>query len=692
MYQRKLHVDFETYSGTDLSDCGSYKYCRDPEFQILLMAWSFDDEQEQVWDYFSGEPFPQDVLDAFYDKTVEKMAHNAAFEMDCIEATWGRTLSAIDWTCTMVKCAMLGLPMALDAVSSVLNLKDAKQKSGKTLIRKFCIPTKPHKDDGRTRNLPEHYPEDWATFKEYCIFDVKAEKEICKKTAFYTIPPFERELWALDRKINQTGVPVDREFVESLIALVEHNKELMFTEMIADYGIENPNSDAQIKAWIKNFLELPEDVKLVMNKDNLSDEIKYCEAPEVKRVMEIRGELNKTSTAKYYAMRDMMTADNRIRGMHQYCGAGRTWRWAGRKVQPQNLPKNSEEYFGKDMEIMDKVRQWAKNRDIEGLSFFYDNLPNVYSQLLRSAFHAEEGSRFIVSDFSSIEAVVTAWMASEQWRLDSFIAKEDIYKVSYSKMFGIDISEVTKNQRSQGKILELSMGFGGSVGAIDKMDKKKEIPDKLRPKVVKLWREASPKIKQLWADLNKAAIAAIRTGEKQIVQQGIEFFFRKNCLWTRLPSGRLLCYFGAYVGQGKMKLKKEFKFSLKKQNILKYRFVKDRATKKFLLTYEKVIDQVFYYGMDQTTKQWRKMSIYGGKFCENICQSIARDCLAVKMLLLDKAGYRIVMHVHDEDVSEMEYGKGSLEEVNHIMSLPIEWAPGLPLRAAGFETEFYKKD
>ena len=670
---RRLTLDIETKSGTDI-DHGSYKYCEDPEFDILMTAWAYDDEEVQIWDYTEGS-FPQQLIDDILNPEIEKHAWNANFELDAFERFLGVKLDANQWHCSMVRSAIMGLPMALGKASEVLNIKDAKQKSGKALITWFCNPQK----DGTFRSPADH-PEKWETFKTYCKYDVLAEREIDNKLKFYPISDFEHKLWVLDRKINQNGVPVDEEFVNACIEMAEEDRVRLMLELRALTNLENPNSVSQLGKWaaertdlvkvyytqkeiaekLKKHYEDPHsdnygltpekyqeklkwlkenepklgDYYVPIQKDKIIDLLTKELPAEVKRAFEIRLELAKTSNRKYNAMSDMLNKCSRLIGLHQFYGAGRTGRWAGRKVQPQNLTKNTEEYFGKDMEILGDVRQWVKDKDFDSLSRYYDNTANLLSQMIRSAFACRAGNRLLVSDFSAIEAVVVAWWAGQQWRLDAFNSNQDIYKASYSRMTGKDISDVSGAERQQGKVLELSMSYQGGPGAISKMDYKNVIPDKEKRPMVRLWRAASPKIKELWKDCNDAALECVKTGETiTLKQKGLIFQFKKGCLWIKLPTGRHLCYHKAFVAKETILV-----------TVAEEEYIDPNTGETLIkeIKEKKVIDQVHFWGMNQTTKQWEIQTTYGGKIVEN--------CLAGNVLVLTLRGYIPIRGLSDKDI------------------------------------------
>lgn len=653
---RKLSIDIETYSSYDLSEVGVYKYTESPDFAILLFAYAFDDEPAQVVDLASGERLPDDVADALSGFTdVELCAHNAAFERVCIDKYFGHKTDIAQWHCTMVHASMLGLPMALGQVAKVLKMVDQKDTRGKALIRYFCQPCKPTKsNDGRTRNLPYHHPEQWAEFVEYCRQDVVVERNIRNKIAWYEIPQTERELYCLDQKINDTGVLLDMPFIKNAIRIDADYRAKLEKEAVELTGLDNPNSVAQLKKWLEQetggaIEKLTKDtVKELMTNDDNSE--------HVDRLLTIRQEMSKTSNKKYHAMLAGVCADGRFRGLFQFYGANRTGRWAGRLVQVQNLPKNKIE--GDDLDF---ARRLVAEGDGDSLEFFYGNVPDTLSQLIRTAFIAADGSVLRVCDFSAGEARVIAWLAKEKWRMNVFATHGKIYEASASQMFKVPIDTIAKGRenydmRSKGKIAELACGFGGGVGALEKMGALKMglAQSELQP-LITAWRLANPNIVLFWKAMETAAITAVQTGAKQSLQYGISFHVRNNVLFMTLPSGRQLGYMRPKLSPGKYG------------------------------------DCLSYEGLNQTTKQWQREDTYGGKLVENCVQATQRDWLAFALLSVDKAGYPIVLHVHDEVVTDVPEAFGSVADLERVMTEPIPWAAELPLKAEGFENNYYKK-
>lgn len=644
---RVLGIDIETFSDVDLIKCGVYAYADSPAFEVLLFAYSFDGEETQIIDLAQGETIPAEVESAIFDDSITKTAFNANFERTCLSRYFGTKLSPGSWHCSAVQAAMLALPRSLEDVGAVLGLDKQKMKEGKELIRYFCVPCKPTKaNGGRTRNLPYHAPEKWELFKTYCKRDVDVEKAIRQKLNNFPIPESEMEMYRLDQEINDRGVLVDLALVHQAISCESLHKEIVTKRAYELTGLENPNSVAQIKGWLTGRgMEIDS-----LSKKAVADLIKETDG-EVEELLKLRLLMAKTSVKKYEAMERSVCKDGRVHGLLQFYGANRTGRWAGRLVQVQNLPQNHIV----DLEL---ARNLVKQGRFEDVELFYDSTPNVLSELIRTAFIPKQGCRFLVADFSAIEARVLAWLSGEQWRLDVFASHGKIYEASASAMFHVPIGEITKGSplRQKGKISELALGYGGSVGALTSMGALDMglAEEELSP-LVSTWRNANPHITQFWWDVDAAAIKAVT--EKRETRIGrITFFYQSGILFAMLPSGRKLAY------------------------------VKPRmAVNKFGrngLTYE---------GIGESGK-WGRIETYGPKLVENIVQGTARDLLAEAMLRLKKRGYQIVMHIHDEVVLEVPDGVSSVEEVCSIMAEQPDWAVGLPLRADGYECAFYKKD
>ena len=678
--KRELFLDTETYSATDLKSAGLHKYMEDPAFEVLLLPYAWGDEPVRVLDLVSGRDDPetqaelQDILAGLKDPNTVKIAHNSPFERGAYQRAFGFYQPPEEWVDTMILCSMNGLPASLDAAGEALQLTDQKIKEGTALINYFCKPCKPTiANGGRTRNLPEHAPDKWARFKEYAARDVEVERTIYRLLAKFPVTDFERRVWALDARINERGVLVDQELVDAAVAVdeaftAEHSAELQRLT-----GLDNPNSVAQLKDWLSLVgLECES-----LNKATVGDLVKKAIDPTTKRVLELRQLLGKTSTTKYQAMLRAACDDGRIRGITQYYGAARTGRWAGRLVQLQNLPQNHLDDIG-------LVRELVRDRDLETLELLYDSVPDVLSQLIRTALVAKPGHTFLVSDYAAIEARVIAYLAGEQWRMDVFAEGGDIYCSSASQMFKVPVVKhgINGHLRQKGKIAELACGYGGGVGALkafgaDKMGLTEgEMQD-----IVTQWRAASPTIPRLWRRVEDAAKAALEnpgrrcavlrkqrdpsraalnealTGGRGYSQDFLAggsvctYWRDKDALRCKLPSGRILTYWDARLVDG----------------------------------------HIEFMGQNQTTRKWERTETWGGKLVENIVQAFARDCLAVAMVRLDEAGYAITFHVHDEIIAEAPDGS-RWEDMAEIMGRPIDWAPGLLLRGDGYATKFYMKD
>lgn len=653
----KLSIDIETYSSVDLLKSGVYKYAEAEDFQIMLFAYAIDNAPVEIIDLTVDPILPEWLLSMLYDPRVEKWAYNAAFERTCINAKLGKSLNGEklpieQWHCTMAKASMLGLPLSLDAASKVLHLNEEKSAIGKALIKYFSVPCKPTKSNGeRLRNLPHHSPEKWGQFKDYCKQDVVVEREIRNKLEFFTIDSTERKLWYLDQKINAAGVLTDPEFIKNVIEIDSAHTDKLINESIQLTGLYNPNSAAQLKKWLSAAIDT--DVTS-LTKEEVPELLKATGCKNVTRVLKIRQEMAKTSIKKYQAMLNGMCTDNRIRGLLQYYGANRTGRWAGRLVQVQNLPKN-------DLKDLDLARQLVrKGEEPEYLQMLYKNVPNLLSQLVRTAFTAPQGKCFIVTDFSAIEARVIAWLAGEKWRLEVFNTHGKIYEASAAQMFNLPLDKIDKELRQKGKVAELALGYKGGANALIKMGAlKMGLKEEELPKIVNLWRAANKKIVSYWSTIEDAALNCVIEGTSCTLNHRIKIFVERNILFIQLPSGRKLSYLRPKI--------------------------KINNFGKQALTYE---------GMNQTTKHWGVQDTYGGKLVENITQAVARDCLAEAMLRLDQRGYKIVMHVHDEIVIEQDLlGKDThLININSWMKKRVDWALDLPLNAESYLTDYYKKD
>lgn len=642
-----LSIDIETYSDVDLSKCGVYAYSDSPNFEILLFAYAFDEEPTQIVDLACGERLPERVLAALEDPAITKAAFNAQFERTCISKYLGRRLSPFGWQCTAVQSAMLALPLSLDSVGEVLNIQRKKLKEGADLVRFFSMPCKPTKSNGgRTRNRPEDAPEKWERFKTYCIRDVDAEREIRQKLWKFPIPESEMELYRMDQEINDRGILVDQQLVKNAVLCDNQYREMVTARAYELTGLSNPNSPVQIKGWLAEHGVEAEKLDKKTVKGLLTET-----DGEVLEVLKLRLLMAKTSVKKYEAIERSICSDGRVHGLLQFYGANRTGRWAGRLVQVQNLPQNHIP----DLEL---ARSLVKGQRFEDLDLLYDSTPEVLSELIRTAFVPKPGCRFIVADFSAIEARVLAWFAGEQWRLDTFVEGGDIYCASASKMFGVPVVKHGMNGhlRQKGKIAELALGYGGAVGALTSMgalDMGLQ-EEELQP-LVSQWRNSNPHITKFWWDVDAAAVKAVK--ERTEVAMGkLCFTYRSGILFVTLPSGRKLSY-------------------------IKPRMTQNRFGR----------ESLSYEGVGES-KKWMRIETYGPKLVENIVQATARDLLAQAMLRLRNKGFEIVMHIHDEAVLEVPEDVSGVEEICQIMSEQPDWAAGLPLRADGYECAFYKKD
>ncbi len=645
--KRTLFCDIETYSSVDIGKAGAFKYIESEDFEIMLLAYAWDDGPVKMIDLVTGEGVAElsDIVSGLRDPETIKVSHNSAFEREAFRRHFNEYMPPEQWEDTMILAAYNGLPLGLDAVGEALGLKDQKIKEGTLLINYFSKPCKPTiSNGGRTRNYPEHAPDKWERFKEYCRRDVEVCQAIYYRLSNYKATDFERKVWALDARINERGVMVDIDMVKSAIAVDKAFKKEHTEELKRLTGLENPNSVAQLKEWLAAAGVECEKV----DKATVSDLRKSVTSPTVRRALELRQLLGKTSTKKYEAMASAACKDHRVRGLTQYYGAARTGRWAGRLIQLQNLPQNHLDNIG-------EVREIVKAGDLEMLEVLYDSVPDTLSQLIRTALVAKPGHTFLVSDYAAIEARVIAYLAGEQWRMDVFADGGDIYCASASKMFGVPVVKhgVNGHLRQKGKIAELALGYQGGVGALkafgaDKMGlSEEEMQD-----IVTQWRQASPTIPRLWRDVETAAKNALETpGKTFSIPCGVKYHKDKDALRCKLPSGRVLTYWGARLEEGR----------------------------------------VVFMGQNQTTRKWEKTETFGGRLTENIVQAYARDCLAVAMVRLEEAGWHIVFHVHDEVVIEAPDGS-KWQEAARIMGEPIEWATGLLLRGDGYETKFYMKD
>lgn len=642
-----LAIDIETYSDISLLDCGVYRYVDTPAFEILLFAYSINDGETQIIDLAMGETLPQNILEMLLDDGVIKTAFNANFERTCISKYLGVQLKPESWRCTAVQSSLLALPLSLEGVGIVLGLDKKKMSEGKELIKYFCFPCKATKiNGGRTRNLPEHDMEKWCLFKTYCIRDVDVEKQIRQRLSKYPISDKEQEFYCVDQRINDRGIMVDLNLVNHAVACDLLYKETASARAYELTGLDNPNSVSQLKGWLS---EKGLDVDSLA-KDTVKELVNDTEG-EVQEMLKLRLATSKTSVKKYEAIDRAVCHDTRVRGLFKFGGANRTFRWSGKLVQMQNLPQNHIP----DLELARELVSDGRYAEVE---MFYGNTPNVLSELIRTAFIAKDGCRFIVSDFSAIEARVLAWLSGEEWRLESFSQGKDIYCESASKMFHVPVEKngINGHLRQKGKIAELALGYGGAVGALTAMGAlQMEVEEEELPGLVTTWRNANPNITAFWWAVDSAAISAVRDKKPSRVGR-VAFEYTSGILFITLPSGRKLSYVKPRMGINK--------------------FGREG------LTYEGVGE----------SKKWMRLETYGPKLTENIVQAASRDILAESMKRLETAGYQIVCHVHDEVVIEAPIGVGSIEEINSIMAVNPVWADGLPLSAAGFESPFYKKD
>jgi DNA polymerase len=643
---KHISIDIETYSSINLAKSGVYRYCKSNDFEILLFGYSIDSGAVHVIDLARGEKLPKEITDALLDPTVMKWAYNAAFERVCLSHNLGKWLEPDSWHCTMVWAATLGLPLSLEGAALVTGADKQKLTEGKELIRYFSVPCKPTKTNGeRTRNLPECSLDKWERFKAYNARDVETEMAIATKLSMFPVPEDEWMNYILDQQINDRGILLDMPFVKQAIRCDEQSKAALTRSIREITDLENPNSVIQMKAWLaENGLETDTLGKAVVI------ELLKTAPEDLAEVLLLRQSLAKSSVKKYTAMENAVCRDGRVRGLLQFYGANRTGRFAGRLVQVQNLPQNH-------LPDLAQARKLVKVRNFDALEMLYNSVPIVLSELIRTAFVPKQGFKFIVADFSAIEARVIAWLAGETWRNEVFATHGKIYEASASQMFRVPIEEITKGStlRQKGKIAELALGYGGSVGALKAMGAlEMGLTDAELQPLVTAWRTANPNIVRLWWDVDHAAETAVR--ERTTTQtHGIRFEYRSGFLFITLPSGRRLAY------------------------------VKPRIEVNHFGS-----ESVTYEGAG-ATKKWERIESYGPKFVENIVQAISRDILCHAMRHLDGIGLSIVMHCHDEVVIEASPNV-STEEVCHYMGKTPPWAKGLLLRADGYECQFYKKD
>ena len=645
---KTLSIDIETFSPEPLAKCGVYRYCQAPEFEVLLFGYSVDSGPVRVVDLTAGEGIPADVLAALTDPAVSKWAFNAQFERVCLSrylgCPVGQYLDPDSWYCTMAWSATLGLPLSLEGAGAVLGLEKQKLKEGKDLVRYFCTPAKA-RDGSAFRRLPTDAPEKWAAFKAYNLRDVETEMSIQQKLSRFPVSQEEWENYHLDQRINDRGILLDRTLVVQAIRCDERFKRTHLEQARSVTGLENPNSPAQLKAWLAEKGVEAES----LSKASVLELLSHAEG-EVELALSLRQELAKSSVKKYTAMESVVCPDDRARGLIQFYGANRTGRFAGRLIQVQNLPQNH-------LPDLKQARTLVRDGSFDAVELLYDSVPLVLSELIRTAFIPKPGCRFFVADFSAIEARVIAWIAGEQWRQEVFAQGGDIYCASASQMFHVPVVKhgVNGHLRQKGKIAELALGYGGSVGALKAMGALNYglTEEELKP-LVDAWRQSNPSIVKFWWDVDRAAAACVRD-RVPAETHGIRFFYQSGMMFIVLPSGRKLVYVKPKMGVNRYGSES--------------------------VTYEGVGEQ----------KKWLRLESYGPKFVENIVQATARDILVEAMRRLEAVGYPIVMHVHDEAVIEAP-ADTSLDDICAIMGQTPSWAEGLLLRADGYVCDFYQKD
>lgn len=654
-----LNIDIETRSSENISKCGAYKYAQSEDFEILLFSYKLDDSEVKLVDLKQGEKIPDDIVALLNNPDCIKHAYNAAFEWYCLNRA-GYETNISQWRCTMMHATYLGLPAGLGMTGKAIGIAEDKKKltTGSRLIQYFSVPCKSTKTNGgRTWNDPHHDLEKWKLYCDYNMQDVEAEYEIYQYIKAFEVPSKEQKLWEMDILMNANGVMVDRALVNGVLSIDSESTNNLTEEAFKITELENPNSVSQLKSWVES--QLGEELD-GLTKDVISDLLSRDNLPlKVKRVLEIRQQLGKTSVSKYSAMENAMCKDDRVRGLLQFYGANRTGRWAGRLVQVQNLPRNY-------IDTLDTARNFAKAGNYEALKLLYGNVPDTLSQLVRTAFIASK-DKFIISDFSAIEARVIAWLAGEEWVNEVFATHGKIYEATASQMFNVPIDKISKGNpeyslRQRGKVATLALGYQGGESALIAMgaDRMGLTSEELTDIKVR-WREANKNIVRLWYAVGDAVIQAMNGNGTQYVrgleiQREWDMMYGLDFISIKLPSGRSLYY-----------------------------------PKPFLKLNQFEKDALHYYGVNQTTKKWEVNSTYGGKLVENIVQAIARDCLAETLLRLYEKNYDVVMHIHDEVVIDA-YDDEKLDDVNNILAEPIPWAPGLVLKGAGFETKYYMKD
>ena len=656
---KHLSIDIETRSSADIGKTGLYRYAQDKDFGILLFAYKLDESPVEIVDLECGEEIPDQVIRYLEDPSVIKHAYNAAFEWYCLNRAGYRTPLG-QWKCTMVHGLYCGYAAGLDATGKAIGLPQDKQKltTGKALIRYFCVPCKPTKSNGGRRwNLPKHAPEKWKLFKEYCVQDVVTENAILERLDAFPVPEMEERLWQMDVRMNAFGVRVDTGLISGALTIDGISTQELTGEAVGITGLSNPNSTSQLQQWLAEQGVQMNNLQKATVEETLAQET----LPQnVRRILEIRQQLGKTSVKKYTAMETAKCGDDRIRGLTQFYGANRTGRWAGRLVQLQNLPRNY-------LKTLDYARNLVKAQNYEGIRLLYGNVPDTLSQLIRTAFIPSEGHKFVVADFSAIEARVIAWLAGEQWVNEVFATHGKIYEATASQMFHVPIEKIVKGNpeyslRQKGKVATLALGYQGGTSALIAMGAlsmgltEEELPD-----IVSRWRSANPRIRDLWYAVEEAALAAMTTAQPQAIR-GLVFrlegdlIYGQSFLTVQLPSGRKLFYPKPFLQENRF----------------------GRMA-------------IHYYTVGQQTRKWEVDSTYGGKMTENIVQAIARDCLAETLMRIDRLGLQVVFHVHDEVIIDAPMDV-TVGQICGLMAEPVPWAPGLILKGAGFESDYYMKD
>lgn len=670
-----LSIDVETRSRVDLKRCGVFRYVECPDFAITLFAYAYGDAPVSVVDLAQGERLPTHVLHDLTAPGIVKKSFNASFEITTIGKHFGLTLDPAQWHCTSVHSLYLGLPNSLGEVGKVLGLAEDKQKmsSGWALIRYFCMPCKPTKiNGGRTWNQPQHDPAKWALFKDYCKRDVETEREVDHKLARFPVPAAEHKLWVLDQLMNARGMEVDPTLVANAIDCDNAAKARLTAEAVAITGLDNPSSRAQLLAWLQEETPEGEEVITDVTKKTVKKLLAGSTDATIMRVLELRQELAKTSVTKYTAMARAMCADHSVRGLTQFYGASRTGRWAGRLVQVQNLPQNK-------LKDIDLARNLVRAGDFESLELLFGNVPDTLSQLIRTAFVARPGHVYVDVDFSAIEARMLAWLSDCKWRLEVFDTHGKIYEASAEQMFKLPAGSVGKKSpyRQRGKVSELALGYGGGQNALITMGAlEMGLTEDELPAIVAAWRAANPEVVKFWYACESAAKQAVanKTSVTLPIAGGrakLVFAYESGFLTIRLPVGRKLFYVKPRIEQEDLvrELASGAKYT---------------AAREGSLTYE---------GADQKTKKWTRLSSYGGKLVENLCQAISRDCLAEAMTALDAKGFTLLTTVHDEIVcEELIGGTRNVKLAEQVLGVPIAWAPGLRLTADGFETPYFMKE